>query len=345
MQAVILAAGKSTRTYPLTLTKPKPLLKVANKTLLEHHLENLRHYVSEVIIVVGYKKELIKKYIGNNYKNLKIRYVTQKQQLGTAHAISILESYIKDRFILLMGDDIYPEEDIRSCINHRYSILISKAINPQNFGVVVEENGILIDFVEKPKKSVSNMVSAAFYLLDKKIFSCIEKIKKSKRNEFELPDAVRLLSKEEKIRCIKSKKWIPIGYPWDLLKADRTLRGNKNIIGKNSKIYGNVKDSSIGNNCIINGYVKNSIIMDSTSIGTNSIVEDSVIGENVNFQGKILAENNVFSAVKNEKINVGRLGAIIADNVNAKNVIVNPGCKIWPGKLISNKIISHDLMR
>ena len=61
MQAVILAAGKSTRTYPLTLTRPKPLLKVANKTLLEHNLDNLVGIVDEVIIVVGYKKKLNKK--------------------------------------------------------------------------------------------------------------------------------------------------------------------------------------------------------------------------------------------------------------------------------------------
>ena len=71
MQAVILAAGKSTRTYPLTLTKPKPLLKVANKTLLEHNLENLNNIVDEAIIIVGYRKNLIKKHIGNKYKNIR----------------------------------------------------------------------------------------------------------------------------------------------------------------------------------------------------------------------------------------------------------------------------------
>ena len=132
MQAVILAAGKSTRTYPLTLTKPKPLLKVANKTLLEHNLDNLNHIVDEVIIVVGYKKKLIKDFIGDTYKNLKIRYVEQEQQLGTAHAVSVTEPYIKERFILLMGDDIYSKKDIKYCIKHRYSILTTKVKSPSN---------------------------------------------------------------------------------------------------------------------------------------------------------------------------------------------------------------------
>ena len=329
MQAVIMVAGKSTRTYPLTLTKPKPLLKIANKTILEHNLDNLNGIVDEVILIVGYKKNLIKKYIGNKYKKIEIKYAEQKQQLGTAHALSIAEPYIKNGFILMAGDDIYSKNDIKNCIKHQYSILTSTSKNPENFGVIFEKNGILNDFVEKPKKFISNLINASFYYLDKKIFIYLKKIKKSERNEYELPDAIKLLSKEEKIHCVKSKQWLPIGYPWDLLKADKILRGNKNIIGRNSEIKGKIINSSIGNNCIIKGTVKNSIIMDNTIIDNNSIVEDSIIGENVHFNGKI---------------KVDRLGAIIADNVKAENVIINPGCKIWPNKSITDKTIKEDLI-
>lgn len=343
MQAVILAAGKSTRTYPLTITKPKPLLKVANKTLLEYNLDNLNNFMGEVIIVVGYKKNLIKKYIGKKYKNLKINYVEQKQQLGTAHALLAAKPYVKGRFVLLMGDDIYSKEDIEECIKHRYSILTAKVKNPQNFGVIIEKNGILIDFKEKPKKFVSDLISTAFYTLDKKIFCFINQIKKSERNEFELPDTIKLLSKKQKVCCVKSRKWFPIVYAWDLLKADKQFRKSKNIIGKNSKIYGDVKNSTIGNYCTIKGKVKNSIIMDYTYIDNGSIVEDSVIGENVFFKGNIIAKNNTYSNINNKKIKVGRLGAVIADNVQAKNIVINPGCKIWPNKSISNKTVSQDV--
>ncbi len=343
MQAVILAAGKSTRTYPLTITKPKPLLKVANKTLLEHNLDNLNNILGEVIIVVGYKKNLIKRHIGKKYKNLKMKYIEQKQQLGTAHALLMAKPCIKDRFVLLMGDDIYSKEDIKKCIKHRYSILTAKVKEPQNFGVVIEKNNILIDFKEKPKKFVSDLISTAFYSLDKKIFDFINQIKKSERNEFELPDAIKLLSRKQKIYCIKSRKWFPIVYAWDLLKADKQYRGSKNIIGKNSKIYGNVKNSSIGNNCLIRGNVENSIIMDKTIVDKDSIVKDSIIGENVYFKGRIMAKKNVYSIVNNKKIKVDKLGAIIADNVKAKNIVINPGCKIWPNKSISNKAVSQDV--
>src|SRR3989338_8245127 len=140
MQAVILAAGKSTRTYPLTITRPKPLLKVANKTLLEHNLDSLNDLVSEVIIIVGYKKKMIMDYIGQKYKNLNIRYVEQKEQLGTANAISVVQPYIKNKFLLLMGDDIYSRKDIGKCSKYGCSILTVKVKNPENFGVIVERD-------------------------------------------------------------------------------------------------------------------------------------------------------------------------------------------------------------
>ena len=344
MQAVILAAGKSTRAYPLTLTKPKPLLKVANKTLLEHNLDNLNDVVEKAVIIVGYKKKLIKDCIGKKYKNIKISYVEQKQQLGTGHAVSIVERYVKDRFILLMGDDIYSKEDISKCAKFRYSVLTTMSKSWRNFGVVVEKNGLLVDFTEKPKKFVSGLINTALYSLDKKIFYYLKRIKKSERNELELPDAVKLLSKDEEVHCVKTNNWLPIGYPWDLLKVDRILRDDRNIIGRNSKISGNVKNSSIGNNCIIKGNVSNSILMDNTIIEKGSLVEDSVMGENVYFKGKIYAKSNVFSMVKGKKIKIDKLGAIIADNVKAKNVVVKAGCKIWPSKRISNKTISKDLV-
>ena len=80
MQCVILAAGKSTRTYPLTLTRPKVLLKVMNKTLIEHNLDQLKGIVKEVIIVVGFQEGMIIKQLGDRYGKIKIRYVHQKKQ-------------------------------------------------------------------------------------------------------------------------------------------------------------------------------------------------------------------------------------------------------------------------
>jgi len=338
MQAVILAAGKSTRTYPLTLTKPKPLLKVSNKTILEYNLEAIRYIADEIIIVVGYKKDMIKNFIKKHHPKLNIKFIEQHKQKGTGHAISILKDHLKDKFILLMGDNIYSKEDVNEIAKHKYSILVKNVKNPELYGVVKEKNKILTHIVEKPKKFISNLVNCALYSLGKEIFNSLEKIKKSERGEYELTDAIKIIAIKNKIYCVNSSLCLQISHPWDLLDADKEIRDNKNVFGKNSKIIGNVINSTIGNNCIVKGTVKNSIIMDNTIIDKNSIIEDSIIGENVYFSGKIMAKNNVYSIVKNKKIILDRLGAIIGDNVKAKNVTIDAGCKIWPNKKITGNI-------
>ena len=88
MQAVIIAAGKSTRTYPLTVTKPKPLLKLFNIPLLEHNLKQLQHVVKEAIIIIGYKGNMIEDYFGEKYGHIKLKYVVQEKQDGTGSALS-----------------------------------------------------------------------------------------------------------------------------------------------------------------------------------------------------------------------------------------------------------------
>ena len=227
MQAVILAAGKSTRTYPLTLTKPKPLLKVANKTILEHNLEAIKDIADEIIIIVGYKKDMIEEFVQKNCPELKIKFIEQKQQLGTGHAISILKDHIKNRFILLMGDNIYSKKDINEVAKHQYAILVKKVKNPEFFGVVIEKDNILIDIIEKPKKFISNLINCALYSLDKKIFNTLKKIKMSERSEYEITDALKYLSKKENIHCVKSKFCLMISYPQDLLIADHELKNIK----------------------------------------------------------------------------------------------------------------------
>jgi len=235
MQAVILAGGKSTRTYPLTLTKPKPLLTVANKTILEHNLEAL-NAVDEIIMVVGYKRDMIKDFVKKKYPKLKIKYVHQKDQLGTGHAVSILEKQIKNRFILMLGDNIYSKHDVKTISKHPYSILVKKSKNWQDYGVIKQKNNILTDIVEKPKKFISDLINCGLLAFDKKIFQLLKKTKKSKRDEYELTDAIKVLAKQNKVYCVRSSACYQITYPWNLLAADNAIRGNKNLIGRNSKI-------------------------------------------------------------------------------------------------------------
>ena len=338
MQSVILAAGRSTRTFPLTLTRPKPLLKIANKTILEYNIEALTEISDEIILVLGYKKEMMQKFIKEKFKSLNIKIIEQKEQLGTGHAVSILEKRIKDRFLLLMGDNVYSKEDVKEIAKHQYSILAKKVKNPEIFGVIIEKNGLVTDIIEKPKNPPSSLVSCALYSFDKKIFELLKQLKKSERNEYEITDAVKELANQGSMHCIKSSSCLQISYPWDLLEADMEIRKGKNSIGKNLELSGKVENSSIGDNCSIKGNVKNSIIMDNSTIETGSIIENSIIGESVYFKGTAKSKTNAVSMIKEKPISAGTLGAIIGDNVIAEDVNITPGCKIWPNRSISGEI-------
>ncbi len=330
IQAVIMAAGKSTRTWPLTLTKPKPLLKVMNKEIIKHNLEALQGLVGEVIIIVGFKKEMIIEEIGHKYGKLKIRYAEQKTQLGTGHALKYVEKLIKGKFIVMGGDDIFSKKDIKACLRHKYAVLGCKVEDPGRFGVFVVKGKEVKKVVEKPKKFVSDIANAGLYVFDKSVFGF--KLKKSQRGEYEIVDYINALIKKERVVCENVKgRWLSVGYPWDLIEANSVLvsemkndikgKVEKNVIvkgklkaGKGTKILsgtyikGNViigencligpncylrGNTSIGNGCHIGQAVeiKNSIIMDNAKVPHLSYIGDSVIGKNSNLGAGTITAN------------------------------------------------------
>src|SRR3989338_4937781 len=134
MQAVILAAGQGKRLFPFSVTKPKPLIRIANKYILEHNLNNLVGIIEEAIIIVGYKKEMIVKQFGDVYKNINLIYVVQAEQKGTGHAVLLAKPYIKGKFLVVNGDDLFSRQDIENLARHDYSILVDYREDTSAFG-------------------------------------------------------------------------------------------------------------------------------------------------------------------------------------------------------------------
>ncbi|MFH1182004.1 MAG: bifunctional sugar-1-phosphate nucleotidylyltransferase/acetyltransferase [Candidatus Woesearchaeota archaeon] len=339
MQAIILAAGKSTRTWPLTLNRPKALLKVADKTILCHNLEQLQGIVDEAIIIVGFGKELIRQEIGTKCCGIKIKYVEQKEQLGTGHALLQAEKLAKDRFIVLMGDDIYFRQDLEKCLKHKYCIMAQKVDDLRRFGAITVKKGALAGLVEKPTGMGGGLANTACYIFGRKIFSYLKKIPKSERGELELTDAVLLFAKQYKLAVEKANSWMPITYPWSLLEANEKLLANlgtdiKGEVEPYATLKGAVKigkgtlvkngayiegpvmigeNCTIGPNCLIRGAttigndckvgnaveVKNSMFMDGCRVDHLSYVGDSVLGEKVHLGAGTLIAN-----LRHDKSNV-----------------------------------------
>ena len=331
MQAVILAAGKSTRTYPLTVYRPKVLLKVANKTLLEHNLDQLEGMVDEAILIVGFKKEMITEAIGDQYKNIAIKYVEQKEQLGTGHALLQARDLIHDRFLMLAGDDLYSGKDIKKLIKYKYAALAKQVADPSRFGVFITEGQKARGIVEKPKEFVSDLANTSCYVFDKDIFTRLTGLETSERGELELTDAIHDIAASEDffVETIQDF-WLPIGYPWNLLEANAHflnlieqeikgtieenvfIRGNL-VLGKwsvilsGSYIEGNVvigKNCKIGPNAYIRGLtcigdscrigpaeISSSIFFDECRCDHAAYVGDSILGEKAHLGAHTVVAN------------------------------------------------------
>ncbi len=221
MQSVILAAGLGKR---LNSNIPKALIKIQGKPILEHTLKNISQFVDEIMIIIGKKGNQIKTYFGNNFNGIPIKYVIQQEPLGTAHALDQAKPYVKDKFIVSMGDNFYSKQDIQECLKHNLSTLAQEVEDPSRFGVFLLDNGYIKEVVEKPKEFVSNLVNTGFYLFDRRIFDEIQKLEKSERGEYELTEALLNLAKKTNIKCVKvSQLWFAIDRKDDISIADNQL--------------------------------------------------------------------------------------------------------------------------
>lgn len=354
MKAIILAAGKSTRTYPLTITRPKPLLPFLDGTILTHTIDMLKEIgFTEVILVVNYKKEMIIEKIGREYNDVKITYVVQEQPLGTGDAVRVAKDCFNEgeKFIVLMGDDIYSPNTIRELMKECPSIGVREVKTPQLYGIYEwkEKEGKMIatGLEEKPEEPKTNLANLGLYYFESDFFNFLDDLKPSPRGEIEITDAIKEYMKKE-IRLVTAEDyWLPVGHPWDLLTATERLIENKNII--QSTITAEIKCCCvIGKNVNIGkgSLIENSVIFDNVTIGENCLIRNSVIGENVRIGNNVKTVENgeVFSKVKDKMVKVNRpFGCAMGDNVVIKdNSELHPGVKIWPEKVVEG-IVKEDV--
>jgi len=327
MKAVILAAGEGKRLRPFTETMPKVMLPVANKPVLEYVFDAVKNSgIDEIIVVVGYKKEVIMEYF-KNYEDIDITYVVQDKQLGTAHALLQAKKYINDSFIVLSGDNIIDQSSISKLIKDKskHSILIKKHPHPSKYGVVFVEKNILKEIVEKPKEELGKFISTGIYKLPSSVFDDVEGL--ASQGVYALTSVVQLIvDRGENISTVTADLWMDIVYPWDLIHVNEamihsisasvsgiiekgvTMKGAVSV-GKNTTIYSGCyivgpvvigegceigpnacifPSTTIGNNSVVHPFseVRNSVVMNDVHIGSNSFISHSVIG-----RGSIMDHN------------------------------------------------------
>jgi glucose-1-phosphate thymidylyltransferase len=317
-QAVILAAGEGQRLQPFTATSPKVMIKVVNRPILGYVVDALKRAgIRDIILVVGYKKERIIDYFGDgSSRGVKIRYVEQKQQLGTAHALKQAEDLIEDTFIVLSGDNVIDSETL-ACIEEPWTLLYQSVREVSKYGAVILEDGKVVAIVEKPVEETSHLANTGIYALKKEIFGKIG-------DEISLVAVLNSIATELKIEAVENRGlWMDIVYPWDILKVnEHAMRfSGKSIAGRIEDRTTIIGDVRIGKNTIIRGntYIKGPVIIgEGCEIGPNAVIMPSTsIGDNVKLQAQTYIANSVING-----------GVIIAAGSYLENSVVSSGCLI-----------------
>lgn len=222
MQAVILAAGLGTRMGELTKDTPKPLLKIQDLTLLEHNLKALPPEIDEVVLVVGYLADQIKHMIGNEILGKKVTYVHQTELKGTGHALFQAKEILRDRFLVLMGDDLYEKDDLQDLVKYPLSMLVwqldTDDISSERQALVkVNDKGELVDIVERQPAFKGMLVNAGAYVLNTDLFKYPLKSAGVPATEFGLPQTfLQMVRDGAKFKITKANWWHKVAGPGDL---------------------------------------------------------------------------------------------------------------------------------
>jgi UDP-N-acetylglucosamine diphosphorylase/glucosamine-1-phosphate N-acetyltransferase len=310
MKAIILAAGEGLRCRPLTLTRSKVMLPIANRPILEHVIDSLeQNGITDIILIVGYKKERIMDYFedGLNF-GVKIKYVEQNAQLGTAHAIEQAKNLIGPadlKFLVLNGDNLVEPKTIADLLHKNEgdaSLLTVKMEETAGYGVVLKEGNRVTKILEKRAGDLSRIVNTGIYIFTPQVFETIEKTPISENGEYAITDTLQLMIDEGKVVTSVSteSKWLDAVHSWDLLKANAIVLNS----AKNLKVEGEVEEGvvlrekvSIGKNTRVRSgsYIVGPVVIgENCDIGPNVVILPSTtIGDNVTIRSFTEIQNSI----------------------------------------------------
>ena len=233
MQAVILAAGRGTRMTELTASVPKPMLEVDGKPLLEYKLEALPDEIDEVIIVIGYLGNVIREHFSGAYAGKRLVYVEQKELNGTGGALWCAKDILKDRFLIMAGDDIYAREDVESCVepSRAWKMLVQQLPEMHRAGnVQIGPDGYITEIIESAQEDEARtdpgVASTSLFVVDTRLFTCPLIPKAPGNLEYGHPQTIVSAAHQLGIPLepVFTDKWIQITAPKDLVEAAKILK-------------------------------------------------------------------------------------------------------------------------
>lgn len=234
-KALISAAGRGTRMLDLAKDKPKHLIEINGKPFLYYLLNNLKKAgFLEVVMVVGYKKEVMEDFLIEYKNDFDVKVVNQfeilgEDKYGTACPLECVKDLLgQENFLSVYGDNLYSVEDLRAFnIDDDYHYIAGlKHEQPQNYGVLhLDKENFLQEIIEKPQEFVGDLINTGLYKFTPEVFNYLDKISRSIRGEYELTDVINLLAKQKKVKALDLKNvWFDFGRPSDVEKVEKYIK-------------------------------------------------------------------------------------------------------------------------
>ncbi len=331
MKAVVMAGGEGSRLRPLTIRRPKPMVPIAGKPVMEHILNLLkRHGITEVVVTVQYLASNIEDYFGNGSQlGMRISYSREDVPLGTAGSVKNAEDLLTEPFMVISGDAL-TDFNLTEIIEYHNSkkslatLTLAHVHNPLEFGVIItNEDGHISQFLEKPSwgEVFSDTINTGIYVLDPQIFGYFEK---DKPYDFSQELFPYMLKRGDPIYG-----YVSSGYWCDVGNLSEYMRANADAL--NGRVNVEIPAKNIGGNIWCEEGVEHYTIVDERAQVDRSIVwNNSYVGERAELRGAIVGSA---TSIKSKAVMFE--GSVIGDNsIVQEGAIVQPNVKIWPDKEI-----------
>ncbi|MFW5917263.1 MAG: sugar phosphate nucleotidyltransferase [Halorubrum sp.] len=335
--AVILAAGEGRRLEPLTNRRPKPMVPVANRPLLEHVVEAVAAAgVDRIALVVGYRQERIRNHFGDGDDwGVTIEYVEQSTQLGTGHAVLQAEPVVDGPFVVLNGDRIV-DPGVVSRVRDRArdgahpAMAVTTAAHPRTYGVVRLDGDRVTGIDEKPEGPVAtNRINAGVYAFSPAVFDAIRETHAP--GELAITATLNELASAGDLTAVRyDGRWLDVSNLWDLLTVNAALIGESGRTAATDPAVG--ESATVADDVALAGNVRvgpNVTIGGSTAIGSNATIEASAVVENaVVFPDAVIGP-----------------GAVVRDAVVAGNARIGPNATVagGPATVVVGDAVHRDI--
>ena len=334
MKGLILAGGKGTRLYPLTYTRAKQLIPVANEPVLFRVIRAIRDAdISEIGVVTGDTSQEIRSAVGDGSRwGVQISYIPQERPAGLAHALKISHSFLdNDRFVMFLGDNVI-QGGISSLINEfadstwNSQVVLTRVPDPQHFGVAeLNSDGSIKQLVEKPKTPSSDLALVGIYMFDTNVFKAVNAISPSARGELEITDAIQwLLTHGYGVHpYVHTGWWIDTGKPVDMLAA------NDHVLDEMTpKVHNTATvdaESTIDRRVTLQAgaRITNSTVRGPSIIGKDTIIENAFVGPYTSIYHDCTISNcEIEHSIVLEDSQISSVPTRVVDSIIGRNVTI-----------------------